>query len=124
MARDLLSRRPDSVTFGAFAEDLVGILGVLRSTGSKSRHKASIVGMYVATAFRRRGIGHRLLIAGIDYAGSLDGVRSINLCVTDAAPSAKALYERAGFRLWGVEREALCVDGDFLTEYHMSLALR
>lgn len=121
--RALLAGAPDAATFGACDGELLGTVTLIRSTRLKSRHKADLVGMYVSPARRRRGIGRRLLAAAIAHARTLEGLRAIHLGVSDAAPGARALYEHAGFRWWGTEDEALCVDGVMLAEHHMRLVL-
>jgi hypothetical protein len=50
-------------------------------------------------------------------------VLQVHISVTDAAPGARQLYRRAGFREWGAEPRALGFDGQFVTEYHMVLEL-
>ena len=48
----------------------------------------------VDTAFRERGIGRRLVAAGLQYADD-SGVRTVRL---DATPLGRPVYERLGFR--------------------------
>lgn len=43
---------------------------------------------------------------------------------TASAPAALRLYERAGFKIWGTEPEALSYDGLKVAEHHMALHLR
>ena len=66
----------------------------------------SIVCTYVAKTYRGRGVQHRLLAAGIDYARS-QGVRLLEAYPVDKAErshddfmffGSRSLYERAGFR--------------------------
>ena len=86
-------------------------------------HKATIVGMYVHPDNRGRGVGKQLLDAAIEYARTLKGVTSVRLDVSETAYDAKAMYEKAGFIAWGVEPDALCVDGELLSEIHMMLSI-
>ena len=66
----------------------------------------SIVCTYVAKEFRGRGLQHRLLAAGLDFARS-HGVRLVEAYPVDKAErshddfmffGSRSLYERAGFR--------------------------
>ncbi len=115
----------DSVIFGAFAEGrLVGMVGVRRVEREKERHKAFIWGMYVGAESRRRGAAAMLLREAIGRARSWPGVEQVTLAVTDAAPEAKRLYERHGFRVWGVEPRALAWRGREVDETYMILDLR
>lgn len=52
--------------------------------------------------FRRRGVANRLLDAAADRAREL-GLRALALDTTAANAPARALYEKAGFRLTGEE---------------------
>lgn len=47
----------------------------------------------------------------------------INLCVTTVNEAAKHLYESQGFQVYGVEKNAINVDGEYLDEALMQLLL-
>jgi GNAT superfamily N-acetyltransferase len=118
-------KAPESAIFGAFADTrLIGIVGVRRLEREKERHKASIWGMYVAASSRRHGAAGMLLREAIGRARSWLGLEQVQLAVTDAAPDARRIYERHGFRVWGVEPRALCWDGRAVDETYMILDLR
>ena len=112
-----------SPVFGAFDGGLIGIAGLLRDRHAKSAHKIHLWGMYVAPSHRGHGAGARLLSAAIDHARSLPGISWIHLGVTSAAPQARRLYERAGFRVWGTDVDALRHDGQSVDEFRMALRL-
>ena len=122
-ARRQLTEQPESAIFGAFEGGLVGTLGIYRDQHRKCAHKAHIWGMYVDAAHRRGGLARRLLEAALDHAAALPGVSWVQLSVSSAAPGAQRLYERAGFRAWGSEPEALIHDGESALEHHMALRL-
>ena len=119
------SLKPDvsAVTIGAIDSGLIGSVALLLPTRVKFVHKATIVGMYVHPDNRGRGVGKQLLDAAIEYARTLKGVTSVRLDVSETAYDAKAMYEKAGFIAWGVEPDALCVDGELLSEIHMMLSI-
>lgn len=115
---------PDWVVFGAFVDDaLAGNAGVMRERHEKARHRVQLWGMYVAPAHRRGGLGRTLVDACVAHARSLEGVTQIALSVTDAAADARRLYERAGFRAWGAQPDALRHGGTSVGEHHMLLRL-
>ncbi|HKQ40823.1 MAG TPA: GNAT family N-acetyltransferase [Verrucomicrobiae bacterium] len=114
---------PDSIIIGAFAPDLVGTLGLYRDSHVKAAHKVHLWGMHVVPAYRRKGIGARLLDAAILHARSMPGIAIVRLSVSSTAPNAQRLYERAGFRVWGTEPDSLRHNGQSATEYHMILRL-
>jgi ribosomal protein S18 acetylase RimI-like enzyme len=108
---------------GAFAPELAGVVGLFRERSRKAAHKARLWGLYVRPEFRRLGLGLILVRQAIEFARSLDGVSILELSVSEKASTATALYERLGFRVWGVEPAALRVGGEDLAERHMRLEL-
>ena len=121
--RELLKPRRDSVVFGAYTQELVGMLGLARANPRKAAHKIKLWGMYVLPTCRGQGVGMLLLDAAIRYARTLDGAASVHLSVSESAPAARRLYERAGFEMWGVEPDAIRFDGASASECHMRLSL-
>jgi ribosomal protein S18 acetylase RimI-like enzyme len=109
--------------YGAFNNrDLHGMVGLVKATKLKQRHKAMIWGMYVQPGFRRAGIGRALLDAVIEEARTWS-VDQLQLSVAETATVARRLYESTGFRVWGTEPRALHWNGQFITEHHLALAL-
>lgn len=121
--REELQRAPEFVIIGAFEKHLVGALGMYRDRHLKASHKVHLWGMYVVPSHRRQGVATALLDAALRHARLLPGVSWAHLSVTAAAPGAQRLYERAGFRVWGVEPEALTHAGQTVVEYHTALRL-
>jgi RimJ/RimL family protein N-acetyltransferase len=121
--RELFRRAPESVILGAFTPDLAGAAGVYRDRHLKSSHKAHLWGMYVAPRHRRQGLASEILRAVLHHARTLAGVSCVHLSVSSSAVEARRLYERAGFRVWGIEPDALRHDGHTVDEYHMALQL-
>jgi ribosomal protein S18 acetylase RimI-like enzyme len=120
---ELLRRAPDRVLLGAFRDGLVGVAGLIRDRHRKSAHKVHLWGMYVAPRHRGRGIAGALVEAAVRHARALPGVSWVQLSVSSTAPAARRLYERAGFRTWGTEPDALRHDGRQAILYHMALPL-
>lgn len=121
--REELRRAPEFVILGAFDGNLIGTVGLYRDRHVKASHKAHLWGMYVIPSHRQQGVGSQLLDAALIHARMLPGVRWVHLSVTSAAPAAQRIYERAGFRVWGTEPEALCHEGRSVVERHMALSL-
>ena len=122
-ARELLGRVPGSVVFGAFDEQLVGMLGFHVDRQLKRSHLGHLWGMYVAPSHRARGHAAELVAAAVAHARSLGSVEWLQLSVSSTAPAAQRLYERAGFRVWGTEPAALRFRGETTVEHHMALQL-
>lgn len=109
--------------WGAFRDGrLCGYVGLDRETRAKCRHKAKLVGMYVEPEAGGRGIGRALVDALLAEARA-DGLELIVLTVTDGNAKATQLYERCGFRSFGVEPHAIKVDGRLYGKNHMYLLL-
>lgn len=122
--RAMLTAAGGPTVIGAFDKDLVGMAGLYRERHLKATHKVNLWGFYVQPRARRQGLGARLLSATLNHARQMAGVTSVRLGVSEAAPEAKALYEGAGFRVWGREPEAICHDGRMCIEEHMNLDLQ
>lgn len=126
LVRKRLADRPHSATFGAFDDAtgaLIGALGFGRETRVKQAHSASLWGMYVDPAHRRRGVARQLIRTAIEYAAGLGGVARLSLCVSSSAPGAQKLYESMGFAVWGNEPDALRLEGESFDERHMTRAI-
>jgi RimJ/RimL family protein N-acetyltransferase len=121
--REQLRRAPAWVILGAFRPALIGAVGLFRDRHLKGAHKAHLWGMYVAPSHRREGVAAELLQAALQHARALPGVSWVHLSVSAAAPEAQRLYERAGFRVWGTEPDALRHDGHAVVTHHMALHL-
>ena len=113
----------EQAIIGAFANGLIGAVGIRRLTRLKLRHRAELWGMYVRAEHRCAGVGRRLVEEAIRFAREWDGIRQVHLSVTDRAVAAAALYERLGFVAWGIEPAGLRVEDVDLAEKHMVLKL-
>src|SRR5262245_24537075 len=94
---------PAQATFGAFAPQLVGVVGIGREQKRKASHRAHVWGMYVTPAHRRSGIARALMDAAIGFARGLPGVGEVDLSVAASGEAAVRLYESLGFVAWGTE---------------------
>ena len=109
--------------WGAFdAAALWGIAGLEREQRAKNRHKATVAGMYVAAEAAGRGVGRALMEAVIRDARATR-IELLVLTVTEGNHAATSLYERAGFRSFGVEPDAIRVGGRSFAKKHMYLEL-
>ncbi|OOG55444.1 GNAT family N-acetyltransferase [Rhodanobacter sp. C03] len=109
---------------GIFERDeLAGFVVVIHPQREKLCHAVELAGMYVAPTFRRRGFGRTLLKVTVAHVQSIAGVRQIKLGVNATNTGAKALYQSIGFASYGVEPDALRVDGTFYGEEHYVLRI-
>jgi ribosomal protein S18 acetylase RimI-like enzyme len=109
--------------WGAYQHaELYGFVGLERELRPKNRHKATVMGMYVAPEVGGQGAARALLDALIAHA-RLNHLESLVLTVTDGNQRAQRLYEAAGFRSFGVEPDAIRVAGRSFAKNHMQLNL-
>ncbi|MEH7095337.1 GNAT family N-acetyltransferase [Neobacillus vireti] len=112
-------------TFGAFDQDkLIGVVTLLQEERKKIRHRANIFAMYVTPSRRGVGAGKALMTAAIQKAKDISGVEQINLNVTASNHSAKQLYTQLGFQEFGLEKNALKIDGVYYDDAYMVLHLK
>jgi len=110
---------------GAFDEAgrLVGSVALEFSAKPKTRHQALLIGMYVHPEARGRGLGAALVQAALDEAARHGGIRVLMLTVTAGNGPAVRLYERHGFRRFGVEPLAIATPAGFKAKLHMARVL-
>lgn len=102
---------------------LVGAAGLEFETRGKARHKATLFGMFVASDARQGGFGRRLVDGVLDLAASRDGVKLVQLTVTEGNAAAQGLYARCGFEVFGIEPFAVALEGRYLAKVHMWRAI-
>lgn len=113
------------VVFAAFeGEDLLGVAGLSVERRKKASHKSTLFGMYVPLAHREKGIGYKLLRSVLAYARSQSQLLLVQLTVTEGNRSAQGLYERMGFKPFGIEPLAVAVGQQFVSKVHMWHDLR
>ncbi|HEY5799772.1 MAG TPA: GNAT family N-acetyltransferase [Burkholderiaceae bacterium] len=103
---------------------LAGAVGLRTQQGRKVRHVAELIGMVVAPAWQGRGVGRLLVAQLIAQARALGHIRQIQLTVTDGNAAAEKLYASFGFEQYGLEREAIEIDGAFYAKQLRQLFLK
>ncbi|MCI1009467.1 GNAT family N-acetyltransferase [Pseudomonas oryzihabitans] len=99
--------------------DLLGVVGLSCTMREKVRHKATLFGLYVPDQHRRLGLAKRLLEELLAQAALQAELRVIQLTVTQGNHAALALYERAGFTVFGNEPLAVAMGNTFLAKLHL-----
>jgi len=113
-----------SVVIGAYLDGtLVGVAGCVQQSRVKTRHAATIWGMYVAPEARGHGVGRQLLERAIAEAQTWPGVERVTITVVERATAARALYIGAGFQPFGREVDALRQNGVSDTMEYLALRL-
>jgi GNAT superfamily N-acetyltransferase len=111
-----------SLAFGAFNDgQLIGTVTVEFTAKPKTRHKARLIGMFVHESSRGLGAGAMLVQAALTAAKGRPEVRVVTLTVTEGNSPAVSLYERCGFRQFGVEPMAIATPEGYNSKVHMWL---
>ncbi|MFC5550627.1 GNAT family N-acetyltransferase [Massilia aerilata] len=114
--------------FGAFDgaqcdARLVGAICLRMPDGRKVRHAAELKALAVDPERQRQGIGRALVAHLLAHARALGHVRQISLTVIDGNTKAQQLYAAFGFQPFGLEPEALLLDGRYHAKQHRQLIL-
>jgi RimJ/RimL family protein N-acetyltransferase len=113
------SRIQDEFSFvmGAFEGNiLIGVVTFGREDRIKIKHKGGIYGMFINPDFQGKGVGSALMKLTLEKAFKMEGLRQINLGVMSSNLNAIRLYEKMGFKPYGVEEKAVFVNETFLDE--------
>jgi ribosomal protein S18 acetylase RimI-like enzyme len=102
---------------------LLGTVALELSGKPKTRHKGSIIGMYVLPAARGKGAGRALMAAALEHCRIRPGLAVVNLTVTEGNAPAIALYRSFGFREFGLEPKAIRGVSGYRSKVHMWLDL-
>jgi ribosomal protein S18 acetylase RimI-like enzyme len=111
-------RLETSIVFGAYLDgQIVGMAGFRREPNAKTCHKGFLWGMYVAPEARAQGAGAALVTLLLETAAPL--VEQVRLSVVTGNATAIALYERLGFKAYGIEPRALKSAAGYVDEVLM-----
>ena len=100
---------------------LVGWCDIM-PTPRPTRAHCGVLGIGIARDFRGRGIGRELMRAALERARRTQLTR-IELSVRESNRNAIALYQRMGFEVEGLKRNAVRVDGAYENDVCMALLL-
>lgn len=105
---------------GAFIDgELVGITGLTRNKGIKTRHKGTVWGVYVAPEARGLGCG-RAMIGMVLNEAEQAGMEAIMLSTDVTNSITVSLYKELGFEPYGIERHILKLeDGRYVDDVWM-----
>lgn len=118
--RDLGDER--MMYFAQFDQDLIGTCGIYRGDSPKTQHSATIVGVYVQPAWRGLRIAEGLLASCFDWA-HLHEIKIVKLAVVSTNTAAIRRYSSLGFKIYGIEPQAITLNGVMYDEILMSLSL-
>jgi len=113
-----------ATSFGAWqGSNLVGAVALEYSAKPKTRHSASVLGMYVRSQERGKGVGLALLNAALAAATDRPEILRLTLTLTEGNVPALRLYRSVGFVEWGTQPQAIRTSTGLKGKVHMSLAI-
>jgi len=116
------SEAQDHFMFGAFDDEkLIGIMGFERMDRQRARHRGEVVQVYVDPNYRGQNVGEQLLRGTLEHAFTLDGVEQAQLSAIAANESAIRLYEKVGFKTYGVQLKYFKIGDNYKDQYFMQL---
>jgi ribosomal protein S18 acetylase RimI-like enzyme len=113
---------PDHVMFGAFDEErLIGTTGFNRMARQRAMHRGELVQVYVESGYRGQNIGEKLIRHALEYAFTLDGIEQVQLSVIANNRAAIQLYEKVGFKTFGVQPRYFKVGDTYMDQQFMQV---
>jgi len=108
---------------GAFTDqgELVAIACFNQGQKLKTRHKSYLWGVYVLPQVRGQSLAKQLIETLIHEFNQRFDISILQLTVTSNNVHAITLYQKLGFKEYGIERDAIRVEGQSFDEILMSL---
>ena len=117
--------KPDEhgvIFFAEHENNLIGKMGIRKGESPKTKHSATIWGVYVRPEWRGLHIAEALIETCAQWA-KMRQVDILKLGVVTANTSAVRCYERCGFKAYGTEPHGIFYEGQYYDEYLMSRAI-
>ena len=112
-------RRTGNTLFALSDDNPIGMIAYVFNNKKKIKHIANIFGFYVKEDYRNQGIGRKLIERTLLSIMKNKNIIKINLNVNSKQKSAVRLYKKFGFKIVGVLRKDLFVNGKFYNELIM-----
>ena len=112
--------KSERVFWGAFENDkLIGMVGLGCEDGVKTEHKGFIRSMFVDPSARKLGVASELLKTAINFSEAQMKLEQLTLAVNSTNIEAINLYKKFRFIEYGVEPNALKIEGRYFAEMLM-----
>jgi RimJ/RimL family protein N-acetyltransferase len=112
--------KSERVFWGAFKDGrLIGMIGLGREEGVKTEHKGFIRSMFVDPSARKLGVASELLKTAISHSEVQMKLEQLTLAVNSSNIEAISLYKKFRFVEYGLEPNALKIEGRYFAEMLM-----
>ena len=113
---------PNHFVIGAFDEAaLIGIAGFDRMDRQRTYHRGNVEQVYIDDNYRGQNIGARLMRTLIEEAFALEGMEQLHLGVVTGNIAAIHLYEKLGFKTFGIHPHYFKVNNQYIDQQLMQL---
>ena len=116
-------KRMKGTLFALVDNRAVGTVTYYFNNRVKTKHIAHIVGVFVDSGFRGRGIGKELLVKALELIRKKKRIVKIQLMVNPKQKAALALYKSLGFVAVGKMKKEIKVGKEFYDELFMERLL-
>ena len=101
--------------------EIIGFISAQRGVAKRVKHTAYIA-VGIRKNFQGRGIGSELFLK-LDLWARQNNITRLELMVVCSNSIAIHLYEKSGFVIEGIRRNAMVVEGKYVDEYYMAKLL-
>lgn len=112
------TNRENLILIATEENSIVGFLSVQRGVPKRIRHTGYIV-VGIREKFRGMGIGGKLFLE-LDVWARENNITRVELSVISSNTVAKHLYEKNGFIIEGIKKNAMIIDGKYVDEFSMA----
>lgn len=99
-------------------ENIIGFISVQRGGPKRIKHTGYIV-IGIREQYRGKGIGSKLF-SELDMWAIENKITRLELSVICSNSIAKHLYEKNGFEVEGIKKNAMIIDGKYVDEFYMA----
>lgn len=116
---------PNTFVIGGFHNrKLIAICGFQRYDAEKTKHRARIIQLYVTPEYQKKHIASDILKSTIKEAIKIQGIEQIELGVITTNSNAEKIYQKLGFKEYGIQKDYLKIDNNYFDHKMMALNIK
>jgi RimJ/RimL family protein N-acetyltransferase len=119
--REILSKENEIIFVTEEQGSLIGYLAAIGGSYARNRHEVYIV-VGILETFTSRGLG-TALFEKLDAWAREHHIHRLELSVMVHNTRGVGLYQKMGFKIEGIKKDSLFVDGAYVDEYYMGKIL-